>query len=446
MKKKQLYVVTGVCLLLVIAYIGGAVYFSNHFYPGTTIDGIEVGSMNLQTVKDLLHEQLSAKSLTVEECEFTETLKDLPLNMDLDQVDSLKEAAPYAWLFHLPKEHDYKIPVEVDGKQIKKMARSLKCFTDPRKENRAYLAFNGKEFEIIPEIYGTRVKSKKELYRAIRKACENLDDSVNLDKYFYQPWTKSDSKLLAKSLEYANSLMDLGIYYEFGSVKEELSNDKVADMIHFTKSGKASLDEDMVRAYIQSLEKSYDTSYTVRDFTTHNGNVIKIYDGDYGWWTNTQETVDQLMDMLKNKKGGKAEMVYRETAVNYPQDGPEYGDTYVEVSLSEQTLYLYKDGSCILSTPIVTGCVNKGRGTPRGMYPITYKERNHRMVGEDYDVDTYYWMPFNGNVGLHDATWRRSFGGSQYLNNGSHGCVNIPLWATQTIYNTVSKGTAVIVY
>jgi len=217
-------------------------------------------------------------------------------------------------------------------------------------------------------------------------------------------------------------------------------------MIELKSSGKAVLNEDAVRKYIKSLEAKYDTSYSTREFTTHNGNTVTLYNGDYGWWTDTQKSVDKLMKKLKKKDGGKAEIVYSSTAVNYAHDGNEYGGTYVEVSLSAQTLYLYKDGTCILSTPVVTGCVNKGRGTPRGIYPITYKEMNHRMVGEDYDVDVTYWMPFNGNVGLHDATWRTTFGGSYYINSGSHGCVNIPLWATRTIYNTVSKGTAVIVY
>jgi lipoprotein-anchoring transpeptidase ErfK/SrfK len=56
-------------------------------------------------------------------------------------------------------------------------------------------------------------------------------------------------------------------------------------------------------------------------------------------------------------------------------------------------------------------------------------------------------MPFNGGVGLHDAdSWRSSYGGSIYKTNGSHGCINLPLSAAKTIYETVSAGWPVIVY
>ena len=55
-------------------------------------------------------------------------------------------------------------------------------------------------------------------------------------------------------------------------------------------------------------------------------------------------------------------------------------------------------------------------------------------------------MPFNGGVGLHDASWRSSFGGSIYNGGGSHGCINLPYSAAQTIFGSISKGDPVIVY
>ena len=52
-------------------------------------------------------------------------------------------------------------------------------------------------------------------------------------------------------------------------------------------------------------------------------------------------------------------------------------------------------------------------------------------------------MPIYGAVGLHDATWRWSFGGDIYTYNGSHGCVNLPLNTAAYIYNNVPTGTTV---
>ena len=43
-------------------------------------------------------------------------------------------------------------------------------------------------------------------------------------------------------------------------------------------------------------------------------------------------------------------------------------------------------------------------------------------------------------VGFHSAPWRGSFGGSEYISNGSHGCVNLPTYAAATLYKLVSQG------
>ena len=56
-------------------------------------------------------------------------------------------------------------------------------------------------------------------------------------------------------------------------------------------------------------------------------------------------------------------------------------------------------------------------------------------------------MPFYGNYGMHDAPWRGAFGGRIYRGNGSHGCVNMPVWAARELYNSIpDSNVAVVVY
>ena len=55
-------------------------------------------------------------------------------------------------------------------------------------------------------------------------------------------------------------------------------------------------------------------------------------------------------------------------------------------------------------------------------------------------------MPFNGNVGIHDASWRYSFGGNIYKSDGSHGCVNVPKYLASTIFDNIDAGTPIICY
>ncbi len=105
----------------------------------------------------------------------------------------------------------------------------------------------------------------------------------------------------------------------------------------------------------------------------------------------------------------------------------------------------------MVETDCVTGNPNKGNGTPSGSVWAIDAKKSPAVLGTldtmGYASPVTYWMPFTGNVGLHDADgWRSSYGGTIYQTNGSHGCVNLPLSAARLIYNAVEIGTAVIVY
>ncbi len=119
-------------------------------------------------------------------------------------------------------------------------------------------------------------------------------------------------------------------------------------------------------------------------------------------------------------------------------------ELYVEVDLSDQTVELYKDSDIILTTLCVTG--KDSTPTRIGYFPIKYKTYDTYLKGPGYNSHVYYWMPFDGGIGLHDAAWRDEFGGDIHFNNGSHGCVNMPHDASKTIYENVSTGTKVLVH
>ena len=55
-------------------------------------------------------------------------------------------------------------------------------------------------------------------------------------------------------------------------------------------------------------------------------------------------------------------------------------------------------------------------------------------------------MPFNGGIGLHDASWRSKFGGDIYVRDGSHGCINLPKNKAAELYNRIQKGCPVVVH
>lgn len=117
---------------------------------------------------------------------------------------------------------------------------------------------------------------------------------------------------------------------------------------------------------------------------------------------------------------------------------------HVEISISDQKLWYYKNGKLFLSSNIVSGQRYK-HPTPKGTYRIQWKATDTYLIGDDYKTHVNYWMPFNGGIGLHDATWRGAFGGDIYTYNGSHGCVNLPYSVAQSIFYNIKEGTLVIV-
>ena len=118
----------------------------------------------------------------------------------------------------------------------------------------------------------------------------------------------------------------------------------------------------------------------------------------------------------------------------------------MEIDLSGQYIWYYKNGEVLVSTPITSGTMNTGHGTPSGVYFINCRSQNTILVGEDYRTPVNFWMQVVGGVGIHDSLWRSVYGGTEYLNAGSHGCINTPYDAVSSIFWNIEVGTPVIMY
>jgi lipoprotein-anchoring transpeptidase ErfK/SrfK len=127
----------------------------------------------------------------------------------------------------------------------------------------------------------------------------------------------------------------------------------------------------------------------------------------------------------------------------------DYGK-YIEVNLSRQHMWVYQDHQVIFDSPITSGATGAGFPTVQGLFSIYAKQTDRNLngyaIGYNYNVFVKYWMPFYGNYGLHDASWRSSFGGSDYYYGGSHGCVNMPESSAAFLYGWADVGTPVWVH
>ena len=219
-------------------------------------------------------------------------------------------------------------------------------------------------------------------------------------------------------------------------------------------NGSVIWDETAITRYVEELAAETDTRGREKDFIDHFGQTVHFNAAqvEYGYRILQPDEVEQLTEDLKSGQTITREPVYDLTdqwddPCCYSRNGmDDLNGTYIEVSVSDQYVWFYKDGEVIVETDCVTGNHERGWDTTHGVYGISGKASPAVLRGEGYETPVNYWMPFNGGQGLHDATWRGNFGGKIYRSNGSHGCVNLPLWAAEIIYENCKSGMAVVVY
>ena len=282
-------------------------------------------------------------------------------------------------------------------------------------------------------------------------------EKVQIEEYTHSK-AKKGSKLLAGALVLASAL---GVGYGLSACTHNVNEPAIIDTDTDDKTDEEvkneepkkeepNVEEPKTEEVIVPEEPKQEEINTNETMTTNDFAYLKetstLYDSEND---DKQElgSVEKYQKVLRLSTDGNYDYVQTEDL--------QYGyiessklevlpDMYVEVDISDQTVELYKDKNIILTTLCVTG--KDSTPTRIGYFPIKYKTYDTYLKGPGYNSHVYYWMPFDGGIGLHDAAWRSEFGGDIHFNGGSHGCVNMPHDAAKTIYENVSAGTKVLVH
>lgn len=437
-------------------YIYKGQQYKHVFFPNTVINGIDASGKSVEEVKALIASEIDGYVLTIEERDGeTEQIAgdDIGLHSEFDgSLETLLEAQePMKWWSLQKEEKTYEIETMVvyEEELLMEKVDGLRCFSEElvRAPENAYLSdyVSGQGYAIVPETRGNLLV-KETAVAGIVDAIHNLQPSVSfeeLDAYEKAEITSTDEELV-KVADSLNKQAGVTVTYQFGDKTEVLNGDTIHAWLSVNADKTIGLDRDAVAAYVKSLASKYNTAYQPKTLKTSYGKTVTIKKGFYGWRINQGEETNQLYNIIRSGESQTREPVYSQTAASHGAN--DYGDTYVEINLTAQRLFFYKDGKLLVEADFVSGNASKNYDTPAGAYPLTYKERNATLKGEDYATPVSYWMPFNGNIGMHDANWRSSFGGSIYKTSGSHGCVNLPPSAAKTIYENISAGMPVLCY
>jgi hypothetical protein len=318
-----------------------------------------------------------------------------------------------------------------------------------KKTRNAYIDMSNPNLPIVPEVYGSNIDKERlmaDILAGIEAGTFELD--INPSDYYVTPTVFSDDAALIANQELYRKYLGFKITYDFGYY-QEIMTPKVLSKILSYESGNVVVHEDKVRQFVDKLADEYDDAGFTRYFYNDVGVKVTVYGGNSGYLIDKESEVQWLISALQNGKTVNRTPKYARTAQSYAKSG--YGSSYVEIDLTKQHLWMYKNGTLVLSTPVVTGNVAKGTATPPGNFKVYFMQQDRILRGEDWDGSLYetpvaYWMAFNGGIGLHDAPWRSSFGGTIYKSYGSHGCINMPPRLASAAYPMISIGFPVFVH
>lgn len=468
--RPKVFAALGAAVVLAAASGGAFFYrqvqkYEECFLPGTVINEMDMSDKTVEQVKEEIMSGLDGYVLTIRERDGNEeTISGEAIGLHAEFDGSLEalleDQNPMDWWkreWNTAQDNGVdssggiwiETMLAYDEELFSRAVKELDCMDEasmipPEDARISEYQPETKSYEIIPAVQGTTLVLEN-VEQAVSEAVLSLSSEVDLEEKqcYTKPAVDTEDEGLVSLAAQMNQYAGAVVTHTFGSSQEVLDGDMIHQWI-VTDGAAASIDESQAAAYVKALAKTYDTAYQTKTLKTSYGKTVKITKGNYGWRMNQAAETAAILEIIRNGEQQTREPEYSQKAASH--DGNDYGDTYVEINLTAQHLFFYKNGKLLVESDFVSGNESRGWATPSGAYPLTYKERNATLKGEGYATPVSYWMPFNGGIGMHDASWRGSFGGTIYKTNGSHGCINLPPAVAKTIYENISAGMPVLCY
>lgn len=451
--KKTIEIFLIVLSSIVLIYLLIALYFTNHFYFRTKINNVDVSLKSYEYSEELYQSYPKNYSLRlILRDHKTEYIKGQEIHYKYRKINSLykvlKTQKPIKWIGSLFQPNNYFVKdlYIFDRILLKERIAQLNCLQGEiiLPENVGFEYTNG-SYHLVKEVSGNLINLPK-LEEVVKQSIFMGMSEIDLDKNncYENPRYTTSSEKTTQTKNLLDYYVSSRVTYQFGDALEVVDGSMINQWLIIDNNLDVEINVRMVRKYIQSLSKKYDTIGITRDFKTSLGTIVKVKGGLFGYKINQEEEVLALVNHIN--KGEKVEKEPSYLQKGKSRGDKEIGDTYVEINITRQYLWFYKDGKLLAQGAVVTGNPNRGNATVLGTNMLNYKQKGVSLTGPGYEVGVSYWMPFYGNIGIHDAGWRHSFGGEIYKRRGSHGCVNAPKYLAKIIYENIEAGIPIISY
>ncbi len=495
MKNKKVFVTAAVvgvlCILIAIVGILKVVVWDNRDYDtfpeGYKIASVDVGGKTIAEAKKALQNAVGEYEVIVTLDDQTFTLKQESLELKFNDKADMQALCNAANREEKPEKEIklFEMKDEAGLEEILQEAyitAKVQAETDVQSEGadeagdatgeeseqtqefdphsltpyKATIAYNAEAgcFEGVDGTTG-EAKTFKEAAQNLSKAVDELKATVELESKLEQVEGEiaADSEEVQKALENANEYLALQIICNFAPEGKEATQEQVpaadiASWLIVSNDGlSVELNGETMSTYCNELARKHDVSKTRKaKFKTASGSDITVNVAAAGQTVDGNALFTEISGAIEDKQSKTVEAVYSVVEEAAEGEYVDFGGNYCEVDLTNQMVYVYKDGQQVVASQCVTGCVAKGNGTPTGVYHIFSMDKDRYLRGPGYKTWVNFFVPFNGGIGFHDASWRSTFGGNIYLYNGSHGCINMPYSAVKQLFDNVTMGETVVVH
>ena len=393
-----------IAAVLSAAALAGSLYgmkaldYRGVFMPGTVINGKDASGHTVSEMEEILGKY----DLTVQ---FREGKQERIPGEKIEyhyvsdgSLESLMENQKlYLWGLGLYRETPYEISEEKAYSQ-EKLLEVIDSMPQLKKENMtapedACLGYEDGKFVVTPEVEGTTLDSslaKEMIVGAVNGEKETLD-LAGAEGVYSSPEVRKDDEDLGEEAEQLNDLAGARVVYDLpGGETKVLDGPILKEWLEVDDEGDYYRDDDLwderITEFVKELADEADTVYKEHPFTTHEGDEITVPGkGYYGYRIDKKNEAEQLWEELDGNEQLEREPVYWRTEAADPDDNHGFGGDYVEVDLSLQHLWIYKDGEVVLETDVVSGTNDNEHRTPAGAFFAYDKKRDTVLRGDKQD-------------------------------------------------------------
>jgi len=459
--KNWKFITTGIIVIIAIIFAAISYYQANYFNSHIEINGTNVGGLTPDEALNKLKSSVLTNKVYVGQQQILDG-KDTKMEFTEEDLPGVKKLLKSQWsIFPSSKVKEYSLlPSNIDQyrsqemkKQVEEKLVKMNKNLTPPKDAKAIL----KEGTVIIS------KSKNGEQYDVASLLKDFDkhgytSEIHLSPVYIQP-IKEDSQIVKNEEKKLQDLLQQTVEYKVQDKVYSLKGSELIKNATVSKDMKVKIDKGDLKKKIEEINESQSTLDKNFKFKTHSGSVISVKGQGYGWALDVAKETKQVKSAFE--KGTTSVSASNTVGHGWSGEGYGYdtttnngiGDTYAEVSIAEQRIWIYKKGKLVITTNVVTGKHSTGNDTSKGVWYILYKRTPATLTGRElggkpsYEVQVDYWAPFtNDGQGFHDAGFRSNWASNAYLNAGSHGCVNTPPSAMSTVYNNLSTYEPVVVY